>query len=118
MAGPVKAPHVDAVYFDLDLAPGAEFAHELPEGHEGFFVLYQGEAEAPGENGPLALRGLTLAALGPGRAARLRAGASGAKALLLAARPIGEPIAWSGPFVMNSRDELMQAYADYRAGLF
>ncbi len=122
VTGPVRAPHVDAVYFDLDLAAGGAFFHDLPEGHEGFFVLYEGEAFAPGQEGEIdgevALRGLTLAALGPGRAARLRAGASGAKALLLAARPLGEPIAWSGPFVMNTRDELMQAFADYRAGKF
>jgi redox-sensitive bicupin YhaK (pirin superfamily) len=118
VTGPVRAPHVDAVYFDLDLAPGGAFAHDLPEGHEGFFVLYEGEAEAPGESGPVSLRGLTVAALGPGRAARLRAGAAGARALLLAARPLGEPVAWSGPFVMNTRDELMEAFADYRAGLF
>jgi quercetin 2,3-dioxygenase len=116
--GPVRAPHVDAVYLDIALAPGAAFAHDLPETHEAFFVLYEGEAEAPGAKGPVSLRGLTLAALGPGRAARLQAGATGAKTLLLAARPLREPVAWNGPFVMNTREELMQAYADYQAGRF
>jgi len=116
--GPVRAPHVDAVYFDIALAPGAVFAHDLPETHECFFVLYEGEAEAPGARGPVALRGLTLATLGPGRTARLTAGANGAKALLLAARPLREPVAWSGPFVMTTREELRQAYADYQAGEF
>ncbi|MBB4197816.1 quercetin 2,3-dioxygenase [Rhodoblastus sphagnicola] len=118
VAGPVRAPHVDAVYLDIALAPGAAFVHDLPEDHEGFFVVYEGEAEAPGETGAIALRGLTLAALGPGRTARLKAGAAGAKALLLAARPLREPVAWSGPFVMTTREELMQAYADYQAGKF
>jgi hypothetical protein len=106
------------MYFDIGLAPGATFAHDLPESHQGYFVVYEGEAEAAGETGAVALRGLTLAALGPGRTARLTAGAAGARALLLAARPLREPVAWNGPFVMNTREELIQAYADYRAGRF
>jgi hypothetical protein len=118
VTGPVRAPHVEALYFDLEMAPGSDFAFDLPESHEGFFVLYEGEAEAPGMSGPMRLSGLTLAALGPGRTARLTAGARGAKALLLAARPLREPVAWSGPFVMNTNEELVQAYDDFRAGRF
>ena len=40
--GPVRAPHVDALYFDIELAPGGEFRQPLPEGHAGFFALYEG----------------------------------------------------------------------------
>ena len=47
-----------------------------------------------------------------------RAGGAGARFLLLSGRPIGEPVAWGGPFVMNTRDEVMQAFDDYRAGRF
>ena len=48
----------------------------------------------------------------------LTGGPYGTRALLLAARPLREPVAWSGPFVMNTRAELMQAYEDYRQGRF
>jgi redox-sensitive bicupin YhaK (pirin superfamily) len=116
--GPVRAPHVDALYFDIELAPGGEFRQPLPEGHAGFFVLYEGSASAPGESGPRALEALSLATLGGDGEAALTGGPQGARALLLAARPLREPVAWGGPFVMNTRAELLQAYEDYREGRF
>jgi hypothetical protein len=118
VVGPVRAPHVDALYFDVELAPGGVFAEPVPEGHEAFFVLYEGEASVPSESGEEKLAALSLIALGSGETATLKAGAKGARALLLAARPLREPVAWSGPFVMNTREELMQAFEDYRAGRF
>jgi quercetin 2,3-dioxygenase len=116
--GPVRAPHVDALYFDIELAPGGEFRQPLPEGHAGFFALYEGSAQAPGESGPVTLEAPSLATLGNGAEAMLTGGPQGARALLLAARPLREPVAWGGPFVMNTRAELMQAYEDYRQGKF
>ena len=118
VAGPVRAPHVDALYFDIELAPGGRFVERLPDDHTAFFVVYEGEATAPSEAGPLGVDALSLVALGDGESAELIAGSSGARALLLAARPLKEPVAWSGPFVMNTRAELMQAYEDYRQGRF
>jgi redox-sensitive bicupin YhaK (pirin superfamily) len=61
---------------------------------------------------------LSLAALDGGGEAVLTGGPQGARALLLAARPLREPVAWGGPFVMNTRTELLQAYEDYRLGKF
>jgi quercetin 2,3-dioxygenase len=116
--GPVRAPHVDAIYFDIELAPGARFRQETRRDHQAFFVLYEGAASAPGAAGEQEVQSLALIALGEGEEAVLTAGAQGARALLLAARPLREPVAWSGPFVMNSREQLIQAYEDYRAGRF
>jgi redox-sensitive bicupin YhaK (pirin superfamily) len=116
--GPVKAPHVDALYFDIELAPGGVFRQGLPPDHVAFFVLYEGAALAPGEAGPQAVESQSLIRLGEGDEAVLTGGPNGARALLLAARPLREPIAWSGPFVMNTREELAQAYEDFRRGLF
>jgi hypothetical protein len=118
VSGPVRAPHVDARYFDIELAPGGAFSESVPEDHVAFFIVYEGEASAPTEGGETALKGLTLATLGPGERAELKANEAGARALLLAARPLNEPVAWSGPFVMNTREELMQAFEDYRQGRF
>jgi hypothetical protein len=118
VSGPVRAPHVDARYFDIELAPGGVFSESVPEDHVAFFIVYEGEASAPTEGGETALKGLTLATLGPGERAELKANEAGARALLLAARPLNEPVAWSGPFVMNTREELMQAFEDYRQGRF
>jgi redox-sensitive bicupin YhaK (pirin superfamily) len=118
VTGPVRAPHVDAVYFDIEVAPGGVFVEPLPPGHEAFFALYEGEATVPSQSGAQKLAALSLVALGPGETALLTGGATGARALLLAARPLREPIAWSGPFVMNTREELMQAFEDYRGGRF
>ncbi len=114
VAGPVRAPHVDARYFDIELAPGGRFVERLPPEHTAFFVVYEGAATA----GAQQIEALSLVALGEGESAELTAGPQGARALLLAARPLGEPVAWSGPFVMNTRAELMQAYEDYRQGKF
>jgi quercetin 2,3-dioxygenase len=116
--GPVRAPHVDALYFDIALAPGAAFLQTLPEGHAAVFALYEGSASAPVGGGAKQFEALSLLTLGEGTEAALTAGENGARALLLAARPLREPVAWSGPFVMNTRDELMQAYEDFRQGKF
>ena len=112
--GPVRAPHVDALYFDIELAPGARFRQITPPDHRAFFVVYEGSAATSEREA----QSLALLELGEGEEAVLTAGARGARALLLAGRPLREPIAWSGPFVMNSRDELIQAYEDFTAGRF
>lgn len=118
VSGPVRAPHVDALYFDIELAPGGVFSQALPAGHVAFFVVYEGEAAAPSTSGPQTVTALSLATLGSGDKAKLIAGPNGARALLLAAKPLNEPVAWSGPFVMNTQQELRQAFEDYRQGKF
>ncbi len=117
-AGPVSAPHVDARYFDVEIDPGGIFNEPLPGDHAAFFVVYEGEATAASDDGPREVPALSLVALGPGEKAELAGGANGARAILLAARPLHEPVAWSGPFVMNTREELLQAFDDYRQGRF
>ena len=114
-AGPVAASHVDALYLDIVLPPGARFEEPLADDRTAMLVVYEGEA-AVGDGA--AIRAIAVAALGPGDGVTVTAGAAGARCLLIAGRPIGEPVAWGGPFVMNTRAELMQAYADYQSGRF
>ncbi len=66
IVGPVRAPHVDARYFDVELEPGAIFAEALPGDHAAFFAIYEGEATAPSDEGPRSAQALSLVALGPG----------------------------------------------------
>lgn len=101
---------------DLTLPPGGSVEVPLPEGHAAFAYLYEGGAVFS-EGEPALQRG-ELAVLGEGDGFRAEAGETGARILLAAARPLREPIARYGPFVMNSREEIIQAVEDFQAGKF
>ena len=103
------------LYLNLELEAGAGFEQALPAGHTAFVVVYRGELNIGG----ITVSRQRLALLkGPSDAngVRMLAGTQGARALLLAGRPLREPIVQHGPFVMNSRAEILQAFEDYNAG--
>jgi redox-sensitive bicupin YhaK (pirin superfamily) len=111
--GPVAAPATEPVYLDVSLPSGAAFAHEIPQGHAAFAYVFEGAVTFAGK----AVERGHLAVFGPG--ARVEAGAvAGGRFLLLAGKPLGEPVAKYGPFVMNKPEEIRQAIADYQAGRF
>ena len=111
---PIGAGPAEALYYDVTLPAGSRLVEPLPPEHNAALVVYEGEVTAAGRR----VEALSVAALGDGDSVAATAGPNGARLLLLAGRPIGEPVAWGGPFVMNSREEVMQAYDDYRAGRF
>ncbi|MBU6271871.1 MAG: pirin family protein [Betaproteobacteria bacterium] len=116
IAGERFADSTDPLYWDIHLPPGAVFSQRLPGGHQGFLYLYEGEASV---GHPAALRALPPRAagvLGEGDAVRIVAGSREARVLLIAGKPLREPVAQYGPFVMNTQDELRQALADLQAG--
>lgn len=110
--GAVRDPDTDVLYLDVALSPGATFQRPVPADHNAFVYLFEGDGVLAGR--PLAAH--HLAVMGDGDGFSLEAGASGARFILVAGRPIGEPIVQYGPFVMNTREEIEQAFADYRDG--
>lgn len=114
--GPVEQAATDPVYLDLHLQPGASFTQPLPEHHSAFLYVYEGALAVDGVMPVLAQQ---LAVLGSGESLVVKATAEGStKAILVAGRPLREPVARYGPFVMNTREELVQAVEDLRAGRF
>jgi hypothetical protein len=116
VAGPVEGIVTEPLLLDLALAPGGSVAVPVPRGHNAFVYAFEGEATvgAPATALP---RG-SAAVLGAGDVALLGGGAKGGRVLLAAARPLNEPVARYGPFVMNTQAEIRQAVADYQAGRF
>lgn len=105
------------LYLDLHLAPGARFEQPLPAEHNAFLYVYRGGLQVGECSVPL--QRMAILANTPGSdGIVLQAGAEPTRALLIAGRPLNEPIAQYGPFVMNSNDEIFQAVEDFRAGRF
>jgi redox-sensitive bicupin YhaK (pirin superfamily) len=114
--GPVHGGSTDPYYFDVHLAPGAVFEGEIPAGHNAFLYVYDGEALVGEERKPLANRAAGL--LSDGSKIRIEAKDKGARVLVLAGKPLREPMVQYGPFVMNTREEIEQAIDDYQSGRF
>jgi hypothetical protein len=110
--GVIDDPHTDLQYLDVSLAPNAVFSLPLAAAYHAFIYVYEGGAQS----GQTLLPRHSLSVLGAGEEARFTAGGDGARCILVAGRPIGEPVVQYGPFVMNSRDEIEQAMRDYRDG--
>jgi redox-sensitive bicupin YhaK (pirin superfamily) len=114
-AGPVNGAErktTDPLYLDVHLPANASFSAPLTPGHNAFVYAYEGRAAIAGKTVPHRAAGL----LSDGDAVTLTAGPDGARVLLLAAKPLREPMVQYGPFVMNTRDEIEQAIQDYNAG--
>jgi redox-sensitive bicupin YhaK (pirin superfamily) len=116
VSGPVTGVVTDPVYFDVHLAPGATFSVPLPVDHTAFFYVYEGGVVSGADRKKVA-RG-DLAILGKGGHVAMEAGTEPTRLILLAGRPLKEPVARYGPFVMNTREEIMQAFDDFNAGRF
>ena len=110
--GVIDDPATDVLYLDVALAAGADFSLPLDDARNTFVYVFEGSARLAGE----ALTQHTLAVLGSGDTVEIAAGEAGTRFILVAGRPLGEPVVQYGPFVMNSREEIEQAVADYRDG--
>ncbi|TNF59638.1 MAG: pirin family protein [Burkholderiales bacterium] len=114
VVGAVTREGTQPLYLDLHFSAGASFSQPLPQGHNAFVYVYRGEVAVAGQRVP-AQRMALLANDAGSDGVFIEAGVD-AKALLIAGRPLNEPIAQYGPFVMNTKEEIYQALADFRDG--
>lgn len=113
-AGAVQRPNTEPHILDLRLPAGSAVRPELPSGHRTLLYIYQGQAQVQDSHEVKAGRLVRLEDHGE----LLISSADGARVLLIAGKPLGEPIVQYGPFVMNSREEIEQALRDFRDGTF
>ena len=114
--GPIKKHNVEPVYFDVELKKDKEFNFEIPSSHNSFIYLIEGEIKI-GEKEHDKVKDSTLILLTNGEKLKVTA-LTKAKFLLISGKPIGEQIARGGPFVMNTKQEILQAIDDYHNGNF
>jgi len=116
VAGAVTREATAPLYLDLHLPAGARFEQALPGGHNAFVYVYRGSLTVSGQAVPVQRMAiLANDARADGVVIEAPADAP-ARALLIAGRPLGEPIAQYGPFVMNTQQEIYQALSDFREG--
>jgi hypothetical protein len=111
--GAVQRDGTQPLYLDLHLGAGVAFEQPLPESHNAFLYVYRGALRIGGQDVP-AQRMAILRNTGDGVV--VTAGVDGARAILVAGRPLKEPIVQYGPFVMNTQQEIFRAVEDFRAG--
>jgi redox-sensitive bicupin YhaK (pirin superfamily) len=111
--GPVTHISVDPLYVDVALAPGASHIQAVEPGHTCFAYVFEGSARI----GDKTIDLHTLAVLSDGDSVEVSS-PSGGRLIVVAGRPIEEPVVRYGPFVMNTRDEINQAIHDYQTGNF
>jgi len=117
--GPITQPLTDPLYLDVDLEANTDFDEPLPIEHNAFVYVIEGTVTLKTETGESAIVSRDqLAILSEGNSVSLRGQDEGARFLLIAGKPIGEPIARGGPFVMNTQAEVKQAFTDYQSGEF
>ena len=114
VAGPVQQPATAPLYLDISIEAGASFGQAIALGHNAFAYVFEGEvsvgAESVGKG--------ELIVLGDGDAVAVTGKAGKSRLILVAGKPIGEPVARYGPFVMNTQAEILQAVQDYQSGRF
>ena len=114
--GPINKHNVEPIYFDVEIEKNKEFNFKLPSTHNSFIYLIEGEIKI-GIKTHNKVKNSTLVLLNKGEQLKVSALIK-SKFLLISGKPIGEKIARGGPFVMNTKSEILQANEDYHNGTF
>ena len=114
--GSIKGHNVEPIYFDIELNKNKEFNINLPSTHNSFVYLVEGEIKI-GNRSHDNVKDSNLILLTKGEELKVKA-LTKTKFLLISGKPIGEPIARGGPFVMNTKAEILEAVNDYHEGTF
>jgi quercetin 2,3-dioxygenase len=114
VTGPIGGIAAEPTYLDVALANGGSFVQPIARGHSAFAYVFEGEARF-GENLVAAPK---LVVWGDGEIVEIRAEKSPARFLLVSGKPLNEPIARHGPFVMNTKEEIEQTLRELRDGTF
>lgn len=112
--GAVTRDATAPLYLDLHLPAGARFVQSLPDAHNAFIYVYRGAVRVGEQEVPL--QRMAILANDPGGDGVVIEAAEPSRVLLVAGRPLSEPIAQHGPFVMNTEQEIYQAVSDFREG--
>ena len=113
-SGPVVNTLTDPLYLDVTLMPGKVFFQSVPPTHNAVIYMIEGEAQIEGVD----LCKDQLGVFGEGSKVQITSASDGAQFLLIAGKRLEEPVARGGPFVMNTRAEVLEAFTDLRAGRF
>ena len=114
--GAVINHYTDPLYLDVRLEPGETFCQDIPQTHGGFLYVIEGEVNVGKTNTFLNAR--SLGVLGEGDKIEVSSDTAGARVLVIAGKRLNEPVARGGPFVMNTKEEILQAFQDYQQGQF
>jgi quercetin 2,3-dioxygenase len=115
-AGAVKDLFAEILYYDIKIWPNSSFTCEVNEDYNCMAYVFDGVAEFPGRESYI--RSGELVLLESGNVAEIKAGIDGARLLLIGGKPLNEMIAWNGPIVMNTNEELDVAFEEFYNGSF
>ena len=116
--GPISQPATDPVYLDIALDAGKAWEYALPAGHNAFAYVFEGALTVGEGDEARPLDTHEMGVLGGGEVLQVRAGSRPVRVIVVAGRPLREPVMRHGPFVMNTRQELVQAFVDFQEGRF
>jgi redox-sensitive bicupin YhaK (pirin superfamily) len=117
--GPVRQPLTDPLYLDVSVPGRQDYSEDLPESHNAFLYVINGSVSLEDADGnPVSLVRDDLGVLTRGNSLKIQAGQEDARFLLVSGKPLNEPVARGGPFVMNTKAEIRQAFEDYNQGRF
>jgi len=115
--GPVREIAADPVYLDITIPAGADFSFPIKQGHTVFAYVLEGAGYFDAHKKELVSHS-HLVTYSDGDSVYMKAGENGVRFLLIAGKPIGEPVAWYGPIVMNTEEEIRIAFHEYQEGTF